>query len=155
MDWLLQDIHNIWLNHECWLIYGGIVSVGVTIFLMGLFKILIGNKIKSKMLRKTLLSFVSVVLVAPVTAGYLWAKTVSGMDYFWYIYLFNALMTIVVYWFYENTQVRELFATAGKKVLSKVISANMEKFKDSVDEFKETANRAEKSKYNEDDLTNL
>lgn len=160
MDWFLQDIQDVWINRESWLIRGGMIAVGVTMFLVGLFKIILGNKIKNKLLRKTILSFLSLVLVAPVTVIYLLTNSVNGMDHFWVIYLSNCSLTIIVYWFYENTQLRELLCLTGKSVITKAISMLFNKFSAIKDDHKKecsdvTTENFFKSSYNEDDLTNL
>lgn len=160
MDWFLQDIQDVWINRESWLIRGGMVAVGVTMFLMGLFKIILGNKIKNKLLRKTILSFLSIVLVAPVTVIYLLINSVNGMDHFWVIYLSNCSLTIIVYWFYENTQLRELLYLTGKSVITKALSTLFNKFSAIKDDSRKecsdvTTKNFFKSSYNEDDLTNL
>ena len=157
MDWLLQDIRSILSNLEIWVIYGGLISVGVTIFLIGLFKILIGNRIHNKLIRKTVLSFLSIIVVAPVTAIYLLTNTVHGIDYFWYLYAINAVGTVIVYWFYENTQIRTLFSLVGKTTVEKIFSAFISQDKSQqevVKEIREDAKNRVKS-YNEDDLTGL
>jgi hypothetical protein len=161
MEWLLQDIHNIWLNREIWVMYGGLITVGVTIFLMGVLKKLFGDKIQNKLVRKTVLAFFSVVLVAPITATYLIFNTASGIDYFWYMYALNAIGTIVVYWFYENTHLRELLALIGRNTIMKVFTAIFKKDKDTTvqnvtSSIRDDAKKIVKSvKYEDDDLKNL
>ena len=158
MDWLLKDIWSIWLNREIWLFYGGLITVSVTIFLVGALKALIGNKIQNKLVRKTVLSFVSVALVAPITAIYLALNTVNGFTYYWYIYAFNAVCTIVVYWFYENTHLRELLALIGRNTILKATKALFSKDEKAVptamQSIRNDAKKVIKS-YSEDDLENL
>ena len=157
MDWLLQDISDIWLNLELWVIYGGIISVSVTIFLMGIFKTLVGNRIQNKLVRKTVLSFLSIILVAPTTAIYLMTNTANGLNYFWYIYAFNSICTIVIYWFYENTQLRELLAVIGRNTLGKVLQAIFSKnstIQQTSESIRSSVKESVKS-YVDDDLKNL
>lgn len=159
MEWLLNDLYQIWLNRESWVLYGGMIVVGMTMALMGTLKLVFGNKIQNKLLRKTILSFVSVILIAPLTALYLCLNQPNGIAYFWYVYAANCVFTIVVYWFYENTHIRELLSLVGKNTIYRAWSAIVNKNADPKETVKQIQADAKKivskSKYDEDDLKNL
>lgn len=157
MEVFLESIHRIWLNFETWVVIGGLISVGVTIFLMGLFKSVLANRIKNKAVRKTVLAFASLFVVAGVTAVYLYTNTAHGLDYFWYMYAVNAVGTIVVYFFYENTHVRELLSLIGRNTvfkLGRAIFCEKSLGSDLASELREDARTIAKS-YKDDDLKNL
>ena len=104
------------------ILVGGAVIVGVVMFLVGCFKVSIGNRIKNKALRKTILSFLSLVLVFPITAAYILYNGWSWEYYWWMSGLF-AVATIVIYHFYEGYHVREGLMWIGKNTVGKIICA--------------------------------
>ena len=114
-EWTNHIFSLLVANWEQLLVEGGIV-VGVVVFLMGIFKTMVFNRIPNKSLRKTILSFASVLLVAPVTFVYMTVKSWSS-DHFWTMYAINSLATIFSYWCYENTHARELLSLIGKKTV--------------------------------------
>lgn len=120
-EWILQSARYFLSNWES-LLVGGVLVVSVVIFLMGFIKLAAANNIKSKLLRKVILAWSSVLVALPVTAG---ITVLYGYDwtYFWAIYAFNAGGTIFVYWFYENTALRDGLAWLGKKTVLKFLGA--------------------------------
>lgn len=129
---------------------GALIVMGVVIFLMGILKNALFNRIKNKLLRKVLLSFCSLALVLPATFAY---SIYQGLDmqYFWALYALNAIGTIVVYWFYENTGFRNLLSLIGRNTLVRLFQSG--DIKNTIEKSKEELISA--SKYNEDDLDNL
>lgn len=101
-------------------LYGGIIVVSAVIVIMGILKVAF-NKINNKLLRKFLLSFSSVVLVLPVTAIY-FAGAGINFDYYWVGYGLCAFATIIVYWLYENTCLRDLIHKIGSLSIAKFTS---------------------------------
>lgn len=160
-DWILYNARFVLSNWQIVLV-GGICVVGVIMFLMGVLKKSLVNRIKNKMLRKTVLSFLSVILVAPSTLVQILCEELP-FSQFWVIYTINVIATIVLYWFYEGTHIRELLALIGKNVLKIFVGclSNTEKdlqesLEDAKDKATETAvNTIKEHKYNEKDLDNL
>lgn len=101
---------------------GGAVIVGVVMFLMCCFKTSVGNRIKNKHIRKTVLSFLSVAFVFPITALYTLYNGWSWDHYWWMCALFAAA-TILIYWFSEGTHIREGLVWIGKNTVGKIICA--------------------------------
>ena len=144
------------------ILVGGAVIVGVIMFLMCCFKTSVGNKIKNKHIRKTVLSFLSVALAFPITALYTLYNNWSW-EYYWWMCGLYALATIVVYWFYEGTHIREGLVWLGKITVGKVICAikgNPKEVDKALTQMMEGINADAKSVlknhlYKEDDLNNL
>lgn len=99
-------------------VMGGIIVACSVIFLMGIFKKLIFDKIRNKLVRKVVLSFCSVLLVFPATALYFISDNIS-FDWYWWACLFASILTIVTYWLYENTGLRNLIGLIGELTVSK------------------------------------
>lgn len=141
------------------LLIGGAVLVGVIIFLVGILKTAIFNRITNKALRKTILALTSVALVAP---GTLVLMLYEGIDLerFWVMFAVHAVCTIVVYWLYENTHVRDLVNLIGQSTVKKIFVA-VASGKSSGQVYAEVKNETKTiikntvSKYNEDDLKGL
>ena len=141
------------------LLIGGAILVGVIIFLVGVLKTAIFNRIPNKAVRKTVLALTSAALVAP---GTLVLMLYEGIDLgrFWVMFAVHAVCTIVVYWLYENTHVRDLFNLIGSSAVKKIFgSIGTEKTPSQVySEIKQDTKTAIKNtvhKYNEDDLKGL
>lgn len=98
--------------------WGCIVVVSAIIFIVGLFKKPLFNKIPNKLVRKVVLSFVSIILVIPATCIMCVADG-QGFEYYWAIVLQNSVATIVTYWLYENTLFRNLISYIGKKAVAR------------------------------------
>lgn len=158
---------------------GCIIVVSVIITLMGVLKKVAFDKIGNKLLRKFLLAFTSVLLSFPFTAVYFLADKIN-FDHYWIGACLNALATIVTYWLYENTLLRNFIHFVGKKTIIKFIEfiamgivskkANskeetVEQLNKGTQELKSTVSQAisstlldsitSASRYNEDDLKNL
>ncbi len=117
MEYLGIQIQILLANWQQALTGGIIVSCSI-IVLMGVLKMAWLGKIKNKLLRKVILSFVSVALVFPVTAWYFFIDNIS-FDHYWVGSALTALMTIFTYWLYENTGCRNLIEFIGTKTLGK------------------------------------
>ena len=114
LDFVLSDWKSV--------LVGGAVIVGVVMFLMCCFKHSLGNKIKNRAFRKTVLSFMSVILVFLMTAFYMFWNDWDWSHYWWLSGLF-AVATIVIYWFGEGTHIREGLIWLGKHRVGKIICA--------------------------------
>lgn len=108
-------------NLELYL-YGGITVICVVIVLMGLIKTILINKIQNKLVRKITLAFSSILMVFPTT---LVACEVNGigMDHYWKVLCANIAGTILAYWLYENTGLRNLINMIGKTAILKIVVA--------------------------------
>jgi hypothetical protein len=99
----------------------------------------------------------------PVTAGSILYNGFST-EHFWSIYIANCILTIAVYWFYENTALRDSLALIGGKILSKVFKSKskeetMEILKAAENEIKtlltEEKTTTIQHTYKDDDLDNV
>ena len=97
---------------------GGIIVVCAIIVLEGLLKKALLGKIKIKLLRKVILALMSIVLVFPATAIYFVSDKIP-FDYYWYGCVVVACLTIITYWLYENTALRDVIAFIGNNTVLK------------------------------------
>ena len=86
---------------------GGVIVSSTVIVLLGVIKKFLINKISNKLVRKVILAFSSVILVFPLTALYFLGDEIN-FDHYWLGSAMNAVLTILVYWLYENTALRDL-----------------------------------------------
>lgn len=106
-------------NWQRTLIGGGAVICSLIVFL-GSIKGLVFGKIQNKQLRKSLLALTSIVLVLPFTAITFLIDRIN-FDYYWVACAAIAPCVILVYWFYENTNLRELINKIGEKTWNKLV----------------------------------
>lgn len=96
----------------------GAIMVSAIIVFIGVLKPLLFNKIKNKLLRKSLLAFSDVLFSFAATAihflieGYTW-------EYYWISAIGASIGCIVTYWVYENTCLRNLIEKLGWAALMK------------------------------------
>lgn len=114
-NWLFDAVRYIFYNRGT-LLVGGAIVVGVVIFLMGVFKKLVGNRISNANVRKTILAFLSIALVIPITALHISIQG-FGYDSYWIRVILNTISTVLVYWVYECTHCRELLNLIGKNTV--------------------------------------
>lgn len=106
---------------------GGIIVTSAIIFLLGMLKKVVFDKIKNKLLRKVALSFSSVILVFPFTAIYIVSNNIP-FDYYWWACGGAAIATVITYWLYENTGLRNLIYLIGKITVGKCVAVLYEAF---------------------------
>ncbi len=106
---------------------GGIILTCAIIFLMGVLKKFIVGKIGNKLLRKVALSFLSLIMVFPATALYFVSESVP-FGYYWYACAGVAILTVLTYWIYENTGLRNLIDLIGEKTVGKWVAVLIEAF---------------------------
>lgn len=96
----------------------GVIMVSAIIVFIGLLKPLLFDRIKCKPLRKAAIAFSDIVVCLAATAVAFW---VNGLSFGYYLYaaIVVFLATIVVYWFYENTCLRNLIQKIGSIMLTK------------------------------------
>lgn len=136
-----MNIISVFLQNWQKALVGGIVVVSAVIVIMGALKFLF-NKINNKLLRKSLLAFSSVLLAMPATAIYFVSANIS-FDYYWIGYAMTAFATIITYWFYENTCLRDLIQKIGTLTIGRLWGMLIEKI--SGKNAKETYEEAVKS----------
>lgn len=122
----MANFVNVLLENWQQALVGGAIVISAVIVLMGMIKGLF-DKIPYKLLRKFLLALTSVVLVLPVSAIYF---VCAGIDYkyFWGDYALLSVATIVTYWLYENTCLRDLIHKIGSLTLGRFIKFLGSKF---------------------------
>lgn len=97
---------------------GGIIVACAVIFLFGILKKAWLGKIKNKRLRKVALAFGSLVMVFPLTAIYFALDNIS-FTWYWYGCALMCGLTIVTYWLYENTALRDFISWVGSRTVNK------------------------------------
>ena len=98
----------------------GVVMVSAIIVLIGLLKPFTFDKIPFKPLRKVALAFSNIALSFAATAICFWVYSIPFM-YYWYGATIVCFATIITYWIYENTCLRNLIHTIGSLTLGKLI----------------------------------
>lgn len=161
-EWIVSAMQYTLSNWQS-LLVEGVIAVGVVIFLMGVLKKLFLDKIPNKLVRKIVVSFLSLIIVLPATVIVIIYNRLD-MTYFWVFYAINAAATILLYWFYENTGLRNLLSLIGKNTVYKLLGCLFNKEKNISDDLEKTMEEInkdtvsmlkEESKYKEDDLKNL
>ena len=99
-------------------ITGGIIVACAVIFIMGILKKALLGKITNKLLRKVVLSFASLILTFPATALYFVGDNIS-FRWYWYGCALMCVLTILTYWLYENTGLRDLITLIGRNTVGK------------------------------------
>ena len=125
----------------------GVVMVSAIIVLIGLLKPFTFDKIPFKPLRKVALALTNVGLSFAATAICFWIYSIPFM-----YYLYGAgcvtLATIITYWLYENTCLRNLIHFIGSHTLGKIIPVffnNKNDVKKLKEELKNVGNELAKS----------
>lgn len=113
-----------------------LMLVSIIIFLVGCIKPLIKN-IKNNNLKKVVLSFSSLIVTLPVVLVYFWIKHYS-YNLYWFYYIIVSISTIILYWFYENTLLRNLFNLLNQSGKNIVVNGLKSIVKDNVDETQST-----------------
>ena len=96
----------------------GVIMVSAITVLVGILKPLLFNKIKWKPLRRSCLAFTNIGLCFGAVAVLF---AVEHYDYSTYLHtaIAMSIFSILWYWIYENTCLRDLIATIGKFTLKK------------------------------------
>lgn len=142
------------------ILVGGLIVVGVVMFLLGILKGVLFNRIKNKLIRKIILSFGSLVLVIPFTYIYILYNGIDISQFLLY-YAVHSLETILVYWLYENTGLRNFVLFVGEKTVLgffdklKRTQDLKKSIEEQLNESKKLVDHAVESRYKEDDLNKL
>ncbi len=99
---------------------GGIIVISTVIAILGILKKVLINKISNKTVRKVVLAMSSIVLVFPITALY---YVGDSINFDWYLIGCGlcAVGTILVYWIYENTALRNFIHWVGNLTIGRLI----------------------------------
>lgn len=115
-DWILTTTDYILSNWQTVLI-GGVCAVSIVIFILGCIKPLIKRWIPNSTLRKVIFAWTSVLLNVPATALSFWIEGLPS-EHFWPLMVINAIGTILVYFVYENTALRNALHWFGRKIVT-------------------------------------
>lgn len=96
-----------------------LIMVSAIIAVMGILKPLVFDKVSLKPLRKALLALTSVAFSFVATAGTFLVESYN-FDWYWISSAGVAVCTIVIYWLYENTCLRDLIGKLGNLTIKKV-----------------------------------
>lgn len=124
----LSFVKESWQN--LWLI--GVIMVSAITVLIGILKPLLFDKIKCKQLRRASLAFSNVALCFGGTAIWFFAKSFS-YEFYLHTAVTVSLVSIVWYWLYENTCLRDLIHKIGSLTLKKIYAVICARF-DKADE---------------------
>ncbi len=119
---MLEQITNIFalfMSNFTENVLTGVTMVSAIIVFIGLMKPLLFDKIQFKPLRKAAIALSCVASCFIATAVTFWAY---GIAFSYYLHASAAVFvfTVIVYWFYENTCLRNLLKKIGTIVLSKI-----------------------------------
>lgn len=109
----LAHILEVFFSHWCDFVVVGFAVVSAIIFLIGVLKHFVFDKIKTKLVRKVSIALTDVAFSFGGTAVAYW---IENVDFASYIVGACAVFvaTIVVYWLYENTLLRDAIHKTGR-----------------------------------------
>lgn len=134
-DWIIVTTEYILSNWQTLLI-GGVYAVSMVIFVLGCLKPLIKRWVKNTTLCKVIFAWLSIALNIPATAVSVWIEELPS-DHFWTFVVMNAISTVLVYFVYENTALRNALHWFGKKTITLLFSKNVSPLKAKADIKKE------------------
>lgn len=117
-DWIFNTV-DYFLSNWQELLWGGACAVGLVIFILGCIKPWIKKWITNDTLRKVVLAWLSVILNVPMTTVSVWVNKLPT-EHFWTFIVLNVVGTIIVYFLYENTALRNGLHWLGKKIFTAV-----------------------------------
>ena len=151
MEFIASYIVPNWQN----MLIEGVIVVSLVIFIMGVLKASILNKIKNEIVRKVVLTVTSLALVVPATALSVYLQ---GLDFstFWIDYVVNAVLTILGYWAYRNFGCKDLIDWVGKKFIKSLfVSQSFASAHAETKAYVSKTLESSKTKYKDDDLTEI
>lgn len=124
---MLANIYNLLSVFEANyqdIIVCGLIMVSAIIVAIGLLKPLLFNKIKNKHIRKAALAFANVAACFATVLVYFFFKH-TPFDHYFAAAIALSVCSIVTYWLYENTCLRNLIDVLGGIVLKKVLKVSL------------------------------
>ena len=115
-------------NYETFVITGAIMVSAIIVFI-GFLKLAVINKVSSKPLRKSLLAL-SVAVISFATMAVWFLIKHYDFSLYWQCSVGLFLACIVVYWFYENTHLRDVIHRIGVFTIKKFASVLLLAFSD-------------------------
>lgn len=119
-DWIFTTMDFILSDWQTLLI-GGACAVSIVVFILGCIKPFIKRWVSNSTLRKVIFAWLSVLLNVPATAVSVWLDQLPT-DHFWVVVVINIASTILVYFVYENTALRNALHWLGKKIVTLLFS---------------------------------
>ena len=123
----METILNLVKEYCVDMFYSALIMTSCIIVLIGLLKPILFNKITCKPLRKAILAFSNVALSFVSTAICFFVKNMT-FEFYWQASIGTAIFSILCYWLYENTCLRNLIEKIGKMVLKKLSTLGLELF---------------------------
>ena len=120
----IANVLQIFWEHYQDIIVCGLIMVSAIIVAIGFLKPFVFNKIKNKNLRKATLAFTNVGACFATVFVYFLVKGFP-LENYWVTATALAITSILVYWFYENTCLRNLIELIGNLVLRRVLKASL------------------------------
>jgi hypothetical protein len=97
----------------------GVIMVSAIIVLIGILKPIAFDRIPYKSLRKACLATTNVAFSFAATAIFYWVNAIT-FEWYWYGAAVIAVATIVTYWLYETTCLRNLIHKIGTMALRSI-----------------------------------
>ena len=119
-DWIIATMDYILSNSQT-VLMGGVYAVSIVIFILGCLKPWIKRWVGNSTIRKIIFAWLSVLFNIPATAVSLWIEGFP-QEHFWTLMVINTIGTILVYFVYENTALREGLHWLGKKIITLLFS---------------------------------
>lgn len=119
-DWIITVVDYILSNWQT-VLMGGACAVSIVVFVLGCIKPLIKRWVGNSTLRKVIFAWLSVLFNIPATAVSLWIEGFP-QEHFWTLMVINTIGTILVYFVYENTALRNGLHWLGKKIITILFS---------------------------------
>ena len=155
-DWIISLVDYLLSNWQT-VLMGGVFTVSIVVFILGCLKPFIKRWVSNSTVRKVIFAWSSVALNIPATALSIWFEDLSS-EHFWTFVVINTVGTILVYFVYENTALRDALHWLGKKILMLLVSQSIspaqkkEDIRNEVEELLANPSRVEeksvKSRYN-------
>lgn len=99
----------------------GVIMVSAIIVFIGILKPIAFDRIPYKSLRKACLAITNIAFSFAATAIFYWVNDIT-FAWYWYGATVIAVGTVITYWLYETTCLRDLIHKIGSMVLKKLWS---------------------------------
>lgn len=132
---MFVKVFNIFMSNPWDYVLLAFIMVSALIVFLGLIKPVVFDKIPNKYVRKSALALASVALSFASVAVAFWVRGFN-YDYYWIVGGGFSCITIITYWFYENTNLRTGIHKIGTFVLKKLTGLNVTNIKELKKELK-------------------